>query len=85
MTHDTSISQLVNWSIGEKDMTLSGRVAVVTGATSEIGHATALRLATLEDCAAAMIHLAAPDMRYVTGQILYVEGGFLSAGVLAKQ
>lgn len=42
------------------------------------------RLATPEDCAAAVVHLAAPDMGYVTGQILYVEGGFLSAGVLAR-
>lgn len=42
------------------------------------------RLASPDDCAAAVAHLAAPDMGYVTGQILYVEGGFLSAGVLAK-
>jgi len=42
------------------------------------------RLATPEDCAAAVIHLAAADMGYVTGQILYLEGGFLSAGVLAR-
>lgn len=42
------------------------------------------RLATPEDCAAAVAHFAAPDMGYVTGQILYVEGGFLSAGVLAR-
>ncbi len=42
------------------------------------------RLATPEDCAAAVVHLASPDMGYVTGQIVYVDGGFLSAGVLAK-
>ncbi len=42
------------------------------------------RLATPEDCAAAAVHLAAPDMGFVTGQILYVDGGFLSAGVIAK-
>jgi NAD(P)-dependent dehydrogenase (short-subunit alcohol dehydrogenase family) len=41
-------------------------------------------LATSEDCAAAVAHLCSPDMNYVTGQILYVEGGFLSAGVLAR-
>jgi NAD(P)-dependent dehydrogenase (short-subunit alcohol dehydrogenase family) len=29
-------------------------------------------------------HLASPDMGYVTGQILYVDGGFLSAGVIAR-
>jgi NAD(P)-dependent dehydrogenase (short-subunit alcohol dehydrogenase family) len=42
------------------------------------------RLASPEDCAAAVAHLAAPDMGYVTGQVVYVDGGFLSAGVLAK-
>jgi 3-oxoacyl-[acyl-carrier protein] reductase len=42
------------------------------------------RLASVEDCAAAVAHLASPDMDYVTGQILYVDGGFLSAGVIAK-
>ena len=42
------------------------------------------RLASVEDCAAAVIHLASPDMDYVTGQILYVDGGFLSAGVIAR-
>ncbi len=42
------------------------------------------RLATPEDCAAAVVHLASPDMGYVTGQIVYVDGGFLSAGVIAR-
>jgi len=42
------------------------------------------RLASPEDCAAAVAHLASPDMSYVTGQILYVDGGFLSAGVIAR-
>ncbi|HSD51213.1 MAG TPA: SDR family oxidoreductase [Candidatus Methylomirabilis sp.] len=42
------------------------------------------RLASVEDCAAAAAHLASPDMDYVTGQILYVDGGFLSAGVIAR-
>ncbi len=42
------------------------------------------RLASPEDCAAAVAHLTAPDMGYVTGQVVYVDGGFLSAGVLAK-
>jgi NAD(P)-dependent dehydrogenase (short-subunit alcohol dehydrogenase family) len=42
------------------------------------------RLASPEDCAAAVAHIASPDMGYVTGQILYVDGGFLSAGVIAK-
>jgi NAD(P)-dependent dehydrogenase (short-subunit alcohol dehydrogenase family) len=42
------------------------------------------RLASPEDCAAAVAHLASPDMGYVTGQILYVDGGFLSAGVIAR-
>ncbi len=41
------------------------------------------RLASPEDCAAAVSYLVAPDMGYVTGQILYVDGGFLSAGVIA--
>ena len=41
------------------------------------------RLASPEDCAAATVHLVSPDMDYVTGQILYVDGGFLSAGVIA--
>jgi len=42
------------------------------------------RLASPEDCAAAVAHVASPDMGYVTGQVLYVDGGFLSAGVTAK-
>ena len=42
------------------------------------------RLACPEDCAAAVAHVTSPDMDYVTGQILYVDGGFLSAGVIAK-
>jgi NAD(P)-dependent dehydrogenase (short-subunit alcohol dehydrogenase family) len=42
------------------------------------------RLASPEDCAAAVVHLVSPDMNYVTGQILYVDGGFLSAGVIAR-
>jgi len=42
------------------------------------------RLASPEDCAAAAAHLASPDMGYVTGQVLYVDGGFLSAGVIAR-
>jgi glucose 1-dehydrogenase len=42
------------------------------------------RLARVEDCAAAAAHLASPDMDYVTGQVLYVDGGFLSAGVIAR-
>ena len=42
------------------------------------------RLASVEDCAAAAAHLASPDMDYVTGQILYVDGGFLCAGVIAR-
>jgi NAD(P)-dependent dehydrogenase (short-subunit alcohol dehydrogenase family) len=65
-------------------MKLAGKVAVVTGVTSEIGKAIALRLASVEDCAAAVAHLASPDMDYVTGQILYVDGGFLCAGVIAR-
>lgn len=43
------------------------------------------RLASPEDCAAAVAHLVSPDMGYVTGQVLYVDGGFLSAGVIARQ
>jgi 3-oxoacyl-[acyl-carrier protein] reductase len=42
------------------------------------------RLATPEDCATAVAYLVAPDMGYVTGQILYVDGGFLSAGVIVR-
>lgn len=42
------------------------------------------RLATPEECAAAVASLVAPDMGYVTGQVLYVDGGFLSAGVIAR-
>jgi NAD(P)-dependent dehydrogenase (short-subunit alcohol dehydrogenase family) len=42
------------------------------------------RLATPEDCAAAVAHLCSPDMEYVTGQTLYVDGGFLRAGVLGR-
>ena len=40
------------------------------------------RLASPDDCARAVLHLAADDMDYVTGQTLYVDGGFLSAGVV---
>jgi NAD(P)-dependent dehydrogenase (short-subunit alcohol dehydrogenase family) len=42
------------------------------------------RLASPEDCAAAVAHVASPDMGYVTGQVLYVDGGFLGTGALAK-
>ncbi len=42
------------------------------------------RLASPEDCAAAVASLAGPDMGYVTGQVLYVDGGFLSTGVMAR-
>ena len=42
------------------------------------------RLASPEDCATAVAYLVAADMGYVTGQILYVDGGFLSAGVIAR-
>ncbi len=42
------------------------------------------RLATPEECAAAVAHLASPDMGYVTGQVLYVDGGFLNTGVIAR-
>jgi NAD(P)-dependent dehydrogenase (short-subunit alcohol dehydrogenase family) len=42
------------------------------------------RLARPEDCAAAVANLAAPDMAYVTGQVVYVDGGFLSTGVMAR-
>jgi NAD(P)-dependent dehydrogenase (short-subunit alcohol dehydrogenase family) len=42
------------------------------------------RLATPEDVGAAVAHLASPELGYVTGQILYVDGGFLSAGVIAR-
>jgi 3-oxoacyl-[acyl-carrier protein] reductase len=42
------------------------------------------RLAKPDDIGAAVVHLAAPDMDYVTGQVFYVDGGFLSAGVIAR-
>ena len=42
------------------------------------------RLADPEDVGAAVAHLASTDMGYVTGQVLYVDGGFLSAGVIAR-
>lgn len=42
------------------------------------------KLASPEDCAAAVAHLASPDMGYVTGQVVHVDGGFLSAGVIAR-
>jgi len=42
------------------------------------------RFATPEDCASAVAHLVAEDMGYVTGQIVYVDGGFLSTGSLAR-
>ena len=42
------------------------------------------RLASPEDIAAGVAHLASPDMSYVTGQVLYVDGGFLSAGVITR-
>jgi 3-oxoacyl-[acyl-carrier protein] reductase len=42
------------------------------------------RLASPEDCATAVAYLVAPDMGYVTGQTLFVDGGFLSAGVIAR-
>lgn len=42
------------------------------------------RLGTPKDCAAAVAKLVAPDMDYITGQVLYVDGGFLSAGVIVR-
>lgn len=42
------------------------------------------RLAAPEDCAAAVAHLVSPDMDYITGQFLFADGGFLSAGVIAR-
>ena len=42
------------------------------------------RLATPEEIAAAVAHFASPDMGYVTGQTLFVDGGFLRAGVLTR-
>jgi NAD(P)-dependent dehydrogenase (short-subunit alcohol dehydrogenase family) len=43
------------------------------------------RMASPDDVAAAVAHLASPDMGYVTGQTLYVDGGFLSAGAIVRQ
>jgi 3-oxoacyl-[acyl-carrier protein] reductase len=42
------------------------------------------RLGTPEDCAAAVAKLVAPDMGYITGQLFFVDGGFLSAGVIVR-
>ena len=42
------------------------------------------KLASPEDFAAAVAHLASPDMGHVTGQVVYVDGGFLRAGVTAR-
>ena len=42
------------------------------------------RLARPEDCAAAVAHLVSPDMGYITGQTVYVDGGFLNVGSIAK-
>jgi NAD(P)-dependent dehydrogenase (short-subunit alcohol dehydrogenase family) len=42
------------------------------------------RLGRPEDCAAAVAKLVAPDMGYITGQCLFVDGGFLSAGIIAR-
>jgi NAD(P)-dependent dehydrogenase (short-subunit alcohol dehydrogenase family) len=42
------------------------------------------RLGRPEDCAAAVAKLVAPDMDYITGQIFFVDGGFLSAGVIVR-
>jgi NAD(P)-dependent dehydrogenase (short-subunit alcohol dehydrogenase family) len=42
------------------------------------------RLGAPEDCAAAVAKLVAPDMGYITGQFLFVDGGFLDAGVIAR-
>jgi len=42
------------------------------------------RLARPEDCAAAVAHLVSPDMSYITGQTLCVDGGFLNVGSIAQ-
>lgn len=42
------------------------------------------RLGKPEDCAAAVAKLVAPDMGYITGQMFFVDGGFLSAGVIVR-
>ncbi len=42
------------------------------------------RLASPEEIAAAVVSLASPELSYVTGQTLYVDGGFLSAGAIVR-
>ncbi len=50
---------------------LRGQVAIVTGSSRRIGKGIAMRL----DIGAAVAFLASPDAAFITGQILYVDGG----------
>ena len=47
---------------------------------NELGRAPLGRLGTPEDIAAAVRFLAR-DARWMTGQVMYVDGGFLAAGL----
>jgi 3-oxoacyl-[acyl-carrier protein] reductase len=38
------------------------------------------KFATPEDVAAACVYLAAPEAEYITGQIMYVDGGLTAVG-----
>jgi len=70
-------------------MLLEGKTAIVTGSSKGLGEAYAIGLAkegasvvvngtAAEDIARVVVFFASGDSRYVTGQVLFADGGMTS-------